>query len=141
MEPEPFPDRGPGDQEPGNSRPLPADGAGPEGDLDGDPSESEMPPEGPEQGVYVCLPAEQLTLAGFAEDGVADTMAPGPLLATVLHTIIGEDGSGLAALSEDQLIGVISAARRLESRAAWAQLAAIREFAAAAGTTPQAVPR
>ena len=39
-------------------------------------------------------------------------------------------GSGLAALSEDQLIGVISAARRMESRAAWTQLAAVREFAA-----------
>lgn len=58
-----------------------------------------MPPEGPEQGVYVCLPAEQLTLAGSAEGGAADTMAPGALLATVLHAITGDDGSGLAALS------------------------------------------
>src|SRR5260370_777772 len=42
----------------------------------------------------------------------------------------GPDGQGLAGLDEDQLIGVISAARRMESRAAWTQLAAVREFAA-----------
>jgi len=48
--PEPIPDRGP-DEEPGSSS-LPG-GAW----------------NGPEQGVFVCLPAEELTLAGFTEDG------------------------------------------------------------------------
>ena len=37
-----------------------------------------------EQGLFVCLPAEELTLAGFAQNGRSDTMAPGALLATVL---------------------------------------------------------
>ena len=39
---------------------------------------------GIEQGLYVTLPAEELTLEGFAAGGRADTMAPGPLLAMVL---------------------------------------------------------
>jgi len=77
----------------------------------------------------VCLPAEELTLSGFAQNGRSDTMAPGPLLATVLDAIIGEDGSGLAALADDQLIGVLSGIRRTEARAAWGQLAVLRELA------------
>ena len=52
--------------------------------------------EGIQQGLYVTLPAEELTLEGFAEDGRADTMAPGPLLAMVLGAVAGEDGEGLA---------------------------------------------
>ena len=65
-------------------------------------------------------------------------MAPGPLLATVVHTVTGEDGSGLAGLSDDQLMGIISAARRLESRTAWTLMAAIGEFAARhAGRSPE----
>ena len=56
-------------------------------------------------------------------------MAPGPLLATVLEAITGEDGSGLAALADDQLIGVLSGIRRIEARAAWGQLAVLAELA------------
>jgi hypothetical protein len=43
--------------------------------------------EGLPQGLYVTAPAEELSLEGFAADGRADTMAPGPLLAMVLDTI------------------------------------------------------
>jgi hypothetical protein len=77
----------------------------------------------------VCLPAEELTLAGFAQDGRSDTMAPGPLLATLLDAVVGEGGSGLAGLADDQLIGIISAARRMESRTAWTLMAALAELA------------
>ena len=57
-----FPDPGPDDGEPdGFPVPPAAEGDGP----------------GVEQGLFVCLPAEQLTLAGFAQGGQADTMAPG----------------------------------------------------------------
>jgi hypothetical protein len=96
-----------------------------------DPCESddEEPPEEAEQGLFVWLPAEELTLDGFAQDGRADTMAPGALLATVVHAVTGEDGAALAALSDDQLVGVMSAGLRLESRASWTQLAAMAEFA------------
>ena len=112
------PDRRQDGEEPDRSRPLPGGGNDPE---DGYP--------GPEQGLFVCLPAEELTLEGFAQNGRADTMAPGPLLATILEAITGEDGSGLAALADDQLIGIISAVRRMESRAAWMLMAALAELA------------
>jgi hypothetical protein len=93
-----------------------------------DPDEE---PDGlpPEQGLYITQPAEQLTLSGFAQNGEADTMAPGALLAAIVETVTGEDGSGLAGCSDDQLMGIISAARRQQSRDAWTELAAIAEFA------------
>ena len=90
------------------------------------------------QGLYVCLPPEQLTLAGFAQNGETDTMAPGALLATIVDTVAGPDGGGLAGCSDDQLMGIISAARRIEARTAWTLLAALAEFAARhAGGSPE----
>ena len=80
--------------------------------------------EGMPQGLYVTLPAEELSLEGFAQDGRADTMAPGPLLATVLDAVAGEDGAGLAGMADDQLIGFLSGARRMASRLEWARMAA-----------------
>jgi hypothetical protein len=81
------------------------------------------------QGLYVTAPAEELSLEGFAADGRADTMAPGPLLAMVLDTVAGPGGEGLAGLSDDQLAGFLPGARRMESRLAWAKMAALAEFA------------
>ena len=78
MPQDPFP-LPPGDAEEPDGSPLPAgDGTGPE-------DAGEDAGEGMGQGLYVCLPAEQLTLAGFAQGGEADTMAPGPLLAAVVR--------------------------------------------------------
>jgi Domain of unknown function (DUF222) len=111
MLPEPLPDRGPGEEPGGSSLP------GEEWD-------------GPEQGLFACLPAEELTLSGFAQDGRADTMEPGPLLATVVDAVTGDDAKGLAGLSDDQLTGIISATQRLESRVTWTRLAALAEYAA-----------
>ena len=127
---DPFPDREPdGSQpdgsEPDDCEPRPAWGGG----LDNVDEPLEDGGQGPEQGLFVCLPAEDLDVAGFAQHGRADTMVPGPLLAAVVDTLTGEDGVGLAALSDDQLVGVICAARRMESRSAWTQLAAMDEFA------------
>jgi hypothetical protein len=69
--------------------------------------------------------------------GASDTMAPGPLLATVVHTVTGEDGSGLAGCSDDQLMGIISAARRQQSRDEWTVMAAMAEYASRhSGTKP-----
>jgi hypothetical protein len=101
-------------------------GSGLSWERDGDGWDGE---EGAQQGLYVTLPAEELTLEGFAGDGRADTMAPGPLLAMVLGAVAGEDGEGLAGLSDDQLIGFLSGTRRMESRMAWAKMAALAEFA------------
>ncbi|HYB17650.1 MAG TPA: hypothetical protein VEF71_19580 [Streptosporangiaceae bacterium] len=65
--------------------------------------------------------------------------APGPAArSTIIDTLAGEDGKGLAGLSDDQLIGVIAASRRLESRAAWYAMAAVAEFTAR-NTGPGAV--
>ena len=115
---EPFPDRRPDDPEPPGS-----------GWRRVDESEPRSDGQASEQGLFVCLPAEELTLEGFAQNGRSDTMAPGALLATVLEAVTGEGGSGLATLADDQLIGVISAVRRMESRTAWMLLAALAELA------------
>ena len=56
--------------------------------------------------------------------------------ASVVDALAGEDGKGLAALSGDQLAGIIAATRRLESRVAWAQMAAVAEFAARRPANP-----
>ena len=74
-----FPDPGPDDAEPG-----------------GFPPDEDAP--GPEQGLYITLPAGQLTLAGFCQGGASDTMAPGALLATVVDTVAGPDGAGPGGL-------------------------------------------
>jgi Domain of unknown function (DUF222) len=125
MAPDSLPDREPDDEEKDGSRPLPAGGD--------EPGSRDQPPaddlQGPQQGLFVCLPTEELTLAGFAQNGRADTMAPGALLATLLESITGDGGSGLAALGDDQLVGVISAARRMECRAAWTLMAGLAELA------------
>ena len=49
-------------------------GSGLPGEQDGD---GWGETEGAQQGLYVTLPAEELSLEGFAGDGRADTMAPG----------------------------------------------------------------
>jgi hypothetical protein len=120
---DPFPGHGQEGEEP-DSSPLPSasEDPGPEDD----PS--------PEQGLYITLPAGHLTLAGFCQGGASDTMTPGALLAAVVETVTGEDGAGLAGCSDDQLMGIISAAWRQQSRDAWVLMAAIGEFARRAGT-------
>ena len=62
------------------------------------------------------------------------------LLATIVDTVTGEDGSGLTGCSNDQLLGIISGARRQECRNAWILLTAIKEFARRAGTGLAAAP-
>ncbi len=132
MSQDPFPDREGDRQEPDG---WPEDDWDPEAAMAAriaavDAGRYEVPPEGAVQGLFVCLPAEDTDVAGFAQDGAMETVLPGPLLAAAVHAIAGEDGQGLAALSDDQLIGVIGAARRMGARTAWTEMAAVREFAA-----------
>jgi hypothetical protein len=149
---EPFPNRDPdGDQpddpaaHPAGNNPAIGPAADPDDDWDADAAldalvaavdegRYEPPPDCPApgggQGLFVCLPAEQLDVAGFAQHGFADAMAPGPLLAAVADAMAGPGGTGLGVLSDDQLAGVIAATQRLESRIAWLQLAAVAVFAA-----------
>jgi Domain of unknown function (DUF222) len=59
------------------------------------------------------------------QDRAADAMRPGPVLAALTERA-GED---LGRLGDDQLLGTISAARRLAARAAYLELKATAEFA------------
>jgi hypothetical protein len=152
-----FPGPGPG-EEPDGSAPLPGDdgdgdgGSGRDGDgrdgggsgrdggdgRDGDDGGGGWGQDGGEgggngQGVFVVLPAEELTLEGFTQDGRADTMAPGPLLETVLEAAAGPDGGGLAGLGDDQLLGFLAGVLRVEARMAWAKLAAMAQLASRPG--------
>src|SRR5215470_6734719 len=62
----------------------------------------------------------------FAQDGSADVMRPGPVLAALTEQAAGE----LGRLSDNQLLGAVSAARRLAARAEYLELAAVAEFTA-----------
>src|SRR5579862_6897914 len=141
MSTDPFPDSGPGD--PGLHRPGErlAEWNGPEDDWDADAhldaviaaadaGEYPMPEWSVED-----LPAE------FTPGGTADTMGPGPVLAALVHAAVGRDGAGLAGLPDDELLRVISASRRMESRAVWTHLAAVREFAARRTAAPGSASR
>ena len=125
MRPDPLRDPGEDGQEPDCCLPP----AGPQPSAEAEPAQ---------QGLFLCLPAGSLDTGRFAQCGPAAGMPPDPLLATIIDTVAGEDGKGLAGLSDDQLVGVIAASRRLESRAAWYVMAAIREFTAR-NTSPGAV--
>src|ERR1700678_1050075 len=111
MLPDSFPDPDPAD-----------DGGEPDGGL--------PPEEGPQQGLYLSVPAGHFGPDRFAQSGPAAEMPPDSLLATIIDLVARRDGRGVGGLDDDQLIGVIAAARRLESRAAWHVLAAEAEFTA-----------
>jgi Domain of unknown function (DUF222) len=65
-------------------------------------------------------------LAGdvFAQDRTADAMRPGPVLAALTEQAVG----GLGRLTDNQVLGAMSAARRLAARAAYLELTAVAEF-------------
>ena len=65
--------------------------------------------------------------AGFGHGGAADTMAPGPVLATLADQVWQQ---GLGGLDDDELIGVLAAWQRLGARAVAGLLAAVSELAA-----------
>jgi hypothetical protein len=63
--------------------------------------------------------------AGFAAGGVLDTLPPGPALAGFARDAWAD---GLGRLSDDELVGLLRAARRLASWAAALELAAARDL-------------
>ena len=120
---DPFPDPDPADDS-GEPRRRPGTRYGlPPGGLDD---------EAPQQGLFLSVPAGHFDPDRFTQSGPAAEMPPDSLLATIMDTVTSPDGPGVAGLGDDQLIGVIAAARRLESRAAWYVLAAEAEFTARA---------
>ncbi len=65
----------------------------------------------------------------FEQGEAADTLRPGPLLAALTAQAVSRVASRPAALSDNELIGVLQAARRLANLAAYQQTVAIAEFA------------
>ena len=118
-------------------REEPFSGSGPDGGGSDGGAPEEPPPddwdeaplEGPQQGLSVCLPAENMELARFGGDGQSPPMAPGPLLAMVAAAVAGGDGAGLARVPEEMLFAMISGGRRMSSWATWLEFSAMRELA------------
>ena len=73
------------------------------------------------------LPRQPGDGCGFASGGVADELPPGPVLAGLAGDAWA---AGLDRLDDDELIGVLRAARRLASWSAALELAAVTELAA-----------
>jgi hypothetical protein len=122
---EPFPGRGEDSREPAGSALPPASGAVPEDDWD---AEDALAAEA-DAGEWDLAPEwlagdEPPPMAVFSDEGLADEMGPGPVLAALVHAAIQDP----AALDEDQLVGVIAAVRRIESRMAWTAMTAMREL-------------
>ena len=109
MPQDPFPDPDDGEEPDGSVPPEEEDGPGPEG-------------------LFLCLPAEEFDPDRFAQSGPASDLSPGALMATLMELVGGQGGSGLAGLSDDQLVGFVAAARRMESWVTWHSMAAVQEF-------------
>ena len=62
---------------------------------------------------------------GFAAGGVADSLPPGPVLAGLAGDTCA---AGLGRLTDDELVGVLRAGRRLQSWSAWLELSAAGEL-------------
>ena len=78
----------------------------------------------------------------FAQDRSADAMRPGPVLAALTEQAAG----GLDRLTDNQVLGAMSAAGRLAARAEYLRLTAVAEFtrrreAQLADATARGVPR
>src|SRR5580693_8574588 len=126
----PPPD-GPGD---GRDEPPPGGaGDGRDEPPPGEPGGWDEPPagepEGLQEGLFVCLPAENMELARFGGDDQGPPMAPGPLLAMVAAAVAGGDGAGLARVPEDMLFAMICGGRRMSSWGTWLEFSAMRELA------------
>jgi len=137
MPPAPFPGPDPDAPEPSGSGSRPV----PDGGNDSDPQcrEPAWSADEEDSAAYLgelmaaAAAGEELTAgdisgAGFGQDGTAHQMHPGPVLATLVHAAT-TDEKILATLSDDDLIGIIAAVRRIGSFAAWAEMTAVREFA------------
>jgi hypothetical protein len=61
----------------------------------------------------------------FAQQAAADVLPPGPVLAALTEAAVKD----VTRLSDDQLVGVLQAARRQENREAWKKALVIAEFA------------
>src|SRR3984957_3650160 len=145
------PDPDPDAPEPDSSRPAPG---GNNGAPEPEPAEAcGFPPPGDDEddgAAYLGelmaaaaagedLTTEDISQAGFGEDGTAHQLIPGPVLATLVHAAT-TDEKILATLSDDDLVGVIAAVRRVGSFVAWAEMPPIREYPTRPDTRRPAAP-
>jgi hypothetical protein len=150
----PFPGRGPGGEQPLRPGGPARDGmpGGPADDWDGDAEmaafladieagRARIPEPWEVEGPAVSISlgdacdvdlAELAAMTGpdglggyrFAQDGTADALRPGPVLAALAE----QAGRELGRLTDNQLLGAVSAARRLAARAEYLELSAVAEF-------------
>jgi hypothetical protein len=73
-------------------------------------------------------PVRPEAVAGFAEGGAADVLAPGVELAGLLCAVTRPGGSGLGVLADRELLGVLGAAHKMAAWAAWLELVTLAEF-------------
>jgi len=73
----------------------------------------------------ICDPDSDGLGPQFGQDAAADVLPPGPVLAALTEAAVTD----VTCLSDSQLIGVLQAARRQESREAWKKALVIGEFA------------
>ncbi len=102
-------------------------GQEPDGSAGSVPSEDEGGPG--QQGLFLCLPSEEFDPDRFAQCGPASDLPPGAMTATLMELVGGPGGSGVAGLSDNQLMGFVSAGLRMESWGAWFAMTSIGEFA------------
>ncbi len=117
-----------------------SDGVGPSPDHEPDPGGAPAEPPLPNVVDTGYWDRSEGSGPGFVAGGVADRMEPGPVL-----TQLADEAwqRGLEKLTDDELIGVLRAARRMASRAAALELAATadlvsRRTSAAAGPAARA---
>jgi hypothetical protein len=132
---EPIPGSGPGGEEP----PEPADVPWNEdawaervlAEMEADAAAGRIPPEDDVQDAWISLAAvrgpAEADLAGLAKGGPLDAMPPDAELAALTSRAC-EPGA-LVGLSDNQVLGLAAAGRRLAARGTWVQQAAIAEFA------------
>jgi hypothetical protein len=90
------------------------------------PPEEEERPRGPVvfPGPVTDADPGLLSGRGFAQDGPAESLAPGPVLAALAENAAADP----AALTNNERLGVVSAARRQQAHEAWLELTMIADF-------------
>jgi hypothetical protein len=129
VSPAPLPAPGPDGDDPPRPRDAARDGSGPGAPapdgLGADGAAADGPAAHGHDGPAQDGPDGPAWRA-FEQDQAADTMAPGPELAALAE----QAAADLGGLSDDGVLGLVSAARRLANRAEYLELAAVAEFTA-----------
>lgn len=101
-------------------------------EMAADTAAGRIPPQDDGRDAWISLAGErdpeEPDLAGLAQGGSLDAMPPDAELAALAFRAC--DPGVLGSLSDNEVLGLAAAGRRLAARAAWIQQAAVAEFAA-----------